>query len=303
MALTTTALPGHRIRRDLKLAGIAADDRSGVGPGISCGAGGRKARRCKPFRSAARRTCNGVGRVGQPSGASGEQAARQRGEHRGERQAGDPERLGHLVAVLVAADLVGPQIAHDLAAQQVLLGRPPGAGGAAGRDDDDVVGLDQPRAMSGASAEDRRRRIAAGRGHARTLTAICSRAPGSSGSPYGQLPACSPPYPAAQSAGSVSRWSAPRSMTRVDAGQRSSDAVPTRRAEARGRRRRRSSAPHRSAAKVRPASGMQLRMDVGDGSARRRARRQLPELHLRMPEQQAKQLAARRIHWLRQRRR
>src|SRR4051812_20213656 len=42
-----------------------------------------------------------------------------------------------------------------------------------------------------------------------------SRAPGSSGRPYGHCPAWSPPYQRRQSAGSARRWSAPRSTTRT----------------------------------------------------------------------------------------
>ena len=63
-----------------------------------------------------------------------------------------PGRLLDLRHVLVGADLVGRQVAHHLAAEQVRLGRPARAGGTGGGDHHDVVGAATPAAISGASA-------------------------------------------------------------------------------------------------------------------------------------------------------
>ena len=94
--------------------------------------------------------------------------------------------------MLMVTDLVRPQVAHHLAAHEVFLGRPTGAGGATGRDDDDVVALDQAGIDERRQPQDRRRRIAAGSGHSRRRGDLLPGA-GQLGSPYGQLPAYSPP--------------------------------------------------------------------------------------------------------------
>ena len=72
--------------------------------------------------------------------------------------------LDHLRRVPVhPADAVGADRAHDLAAEQVRLGRLAGAARAAGRDDDDL-GLDQAGGQRRGQREGHRGRVAAGDG-------------------------------------------------------------------------------------------------------------------------------------------
>ncbi len=85
--------------------------------------------------------------------------------------------------VLVGADLVGRQVAHHLAAEQVRLGRPAGAGGAGGGDHDHVgrvgrAGGDQRGQRQGDGG-----RVAAGVGDPGRRRRSAARWPGSSGRP------------------------------------------------------------------------------------------------------------------------
>ncbi|CAK7282294.1 hypothetical protein SGPA1_20260 [Streptomyces misionensis JCM 4497] len=112
------------------------------------------------------------GRPGRGLGAArGEDAAGHRGEGRGEGD-GDPlprdraQVLDHLGGVPVAAaHAVRRHGAHDLAAQQVRLGRLARAGGAGGGDDHGL-GLGEPRRVGGVEGEGRRGGVAAGYGDA-----------------------------------------------------------------------------------------------------------------------------------------
>ena len=85
--------------------------------------------------------------------------------------------------VLVRADLVGRQVAHHLAGQQVRLGGPAGAGGAGGGDHHDVVGLDRAGGDQRRQREGDRRRRSSRCAATRSDAAIAARWPGSSGSP------------------------------------------------------------------------------------------------------------------------
>ena len=92
----------------------------------------------------------------------GHQRRREADAHR--RPGGLREVLDHLRRVPVhSADAVGADRAHDLAAEQVRLGRLAGAARAAGRDDDDV-GLDQAGRQGRGHRQGDRRRVAAGDG-------------------------------------------------------------------------------------------------------------------------------------------
>ena len=119
------------------------------------------------------------------------------------------------------------------------LERPAGAGRSAGRDDHHVRGRRSVRAViagsraSVASSDSSRAPRSAGRRPA------CPAGPGSSGSPYGQVPACARAVellPGRRRRSS--RKSAPQSITTVSGSELPRRPRPRRRAAGRGRRRR-----------------------------------------------------------------
>ena len=110
--------------------------------------------------------------VGDRGRAGGEDAAAGRHQDRGEADADlgvgqGAEVLHDLGGVAVdAADAVGADVAHDLAAEQVRLEGLAGARGAAGRDDHDVGGVDEPGGDGRGEGQGGDGRVAAGDGDA-----------------------------------------------------------------------------------------------------------------------------------------
>ena len=212
----------------------------------------RKAHRHRPFR---RRPAPRDSGRGGARGAGGQDAARRRDQHRGERHGdvlvGDrAQALRDLRRVpVLSADVVRACRPDDLRAEQVDLGGPARAGGAADGDNRDG-GFDEVRGKRGQQREQRCRRIAAGHSDALGAPQPVPAAGqlGQSVGPAARVRRAVEPLPAAAS---VSRKSAPQSTIRVSGPSCSASAAewPC------GRPRKTTSWPARRSSRWAPAPG------------------------------------------------
>ncbi len=194
--------------------------------------------------------------------------------------------------MLVVTNLVGGQVVHDLAAEQVHLGRPASTRRTAGRHDDDVLGRNQPRDQQRGEGEGDRGRIAARGRHPATGPdrLPCRRQLRHPVRPRARVLATVGPAPGVGVGEPV-----------VGAQVDDADTVRQRRRDAGGRavREREKDDVGVDAYKGRrvdedPARKIgKVRVDLDNVPPGRRARRQRTDLDLRMPEQQTQQLPAR----------
>ena len=172
-APTTTARPcrpGGGVDGDLEVDGVRAEHGLGLGPAALGQQVHERLVGVGRFVGAAqgrgRRTGGDGGRAGREDAAAGRH--QDRGEADADLGVGQgAEVLDDLGGVAVdAADAVGADVAHDLAAEQVRLQGLAGAGGAAGGDHDHVGGVDEPGGDGRGEGEGGDGRVAAGDGHA-----------------------------------------------------------------------------------------------------------------------------------------
>ena len=170
IAATATSRPRVGIHGDLQVHGVGPE-RGGRGAARRLrAAGARTARRRRPSRRP--RTTSAADAVG-GAPCSGEDAARHRGEDRGEatRRPSLPATTDRFwtisgVCRCTPPTPYGARRTHHLGAQQVRLGRLARAG-RAGHGVDDDLGLGQAGGERGEERERRRRRVAAGDGDPR----------------------------------------------------------------------------------------------------------------------------------------